>query len=824
MKIKLLFIILFLNLNCIAQIKGNITDEKGNPLPYVTVLIENTYKGTTSNEQGHYELNINRKGNYNLIFQYLGYKTQKKAVEIDGTNKVLNIIMVEEEYSLNEVVIQTKSNLSVSIIKKTIAHKKQNQEQTQQFSADFYSRGIFRIKNAPKSILGKKIDFFNDMLDSTRSGILYLSETVSKISYKKPHQLKETIIASKVSGNDNGFSFNSAASANFDFYKNTIKLNKNAVSPIADNALNYYKYKYEGVFKDENNNEIHKIKVIPKRFSEPTFTGSIYIADKTWAIYGIDLSINGSQIQNPALNSLCIKQNFYYNQQEKVWSKNTQTIDFNAGMLGINVNGKFSYVYSNYDFKTVFNKKSFGNEVLAFEENANKKDSVYWNTIRPIPLTNEETVDYLKKDLLQIKKKSKVYLDSIDRKNNKFAFLSPISGYSYKNSFKKWNITYSGILKGSSFNTVQGYKITPNVSFLKKNEEKQSYTKIAARFDYGFAEKLVRPVAEYSHKFNNKDQSEIKISGGSSTSQFNSANPISAMVNNVATLFFRDNYMKLYERNFINLFYGKEITNGIMLNGIIDYAERKPLENHTNYSFIKSDKDYTSNNPISPYDFSSPGITKSNLIKTSLYARVNFKQEYWSRPDGKFNIRNEKYPTLFLGFEKGFGSNNTKNNFTHINSRIFYDYNIRNLGNFACNVRLGKFFNAKDISFVDYKHFNGNQTHIGAIDKYLNVFNLMPYYNNSTNNKYLELHTEYDDNGFIINKIPLLNQLESSIVIGFHSLAIPERKPYSEVSIGMNNLGIGKFKIFRLDYVRAYQNGFKNDGIILGIKILNAFE
>jgi len=48
------------------------------------------------------------------------------------------------------------------------------------------------------------------------------------------------------------------------------------------------------------------------------------------------------------------------------------------------------------------------------------------------------------------------------------------------------------------------------------------------------------------------------------------------------------------------------------------------------------------------------------------------------------------------------------------------------------NLKAGKFFNADAISFVDYKHFDGNQTHIGQTERYLNVFNLMPYYTNST--------------------------------------------------------------------------------------------
>ena len=43
---------------------------------------------------------------------------------------------------------------------------------------------------------------------------------------------------------------------------------------------------------------------------------------------------------------------------------------------------------------------------------------------------------------------------------------------------------------------------------------------------------------------------------------------------------------------------------------------------------------------------------------------------------------------------------------------------------------------------MDYKHFNGNQTHIGQSERYLNVFNLLPYYANSTNDAYFEIHSD----------------------------------------------------------------------------------
>ena len=169
-----------------AQIRGTITDNKGIPLSLVTILEANTYNGTSSNQQGNYELNIKKTGEHTIVFQYLGFKTQKITVIIDKFPFTQNIKLIEENLSLSEIVINTKDNPANAVIRQTIAHKKDNSEKTAHFKADFYSRGIFNVKELPKKILGQKIGDLDGAVDSTGTGIIYLSETVSKIIFEKP--------------------------------------------------------------------------------------------------------------------------------------------------------------------------------------------------------------------------------------------------------------------------------------------------------------------------------------------------------------------------------------------------------------------------------------------------------------------------------------------------------------------------------------------------------------------------------------------------------------------------------------------------------------
>lgn len=816
----LLFLISFISF---SQIKGKITDEKGNPIPYAIVYEENTYNSTTANEKGEYELQLKKSQNATLVFKYLGFKTKREIVNSKVTSLILDVVLTEENYTLNEVIINTKVNPAIAIIKKAIASRKENTEKTNRFTADFYSRGIFKLKNLPKKIMGMKVDLGDKMssyLDSTGSGIIYLSETVSKITFEKPNQFKEKVIASKTAGDNKGYSYNTALSSNYNFYDNTVNIEINLISPIANNAMNYYKYKLEGTFFDQNNQQINKIKVIPKRDKEPVFEGYIYIVEDSWAIYAVDLVVKGYRMNNEFTETLQLKQNFDYNSTNKIWAKSSQSISFVAGAFGIQFIGNFNHVFSNYNFVDSFDKKTFTKEIIKIENDANKKDTQYWNTIRPIPLTEEEIVDYTKKDSIETVRESKKYLDSIDAKNNKFKIVDLLSGYSFKNTFKKYLLQYDGLNK-MTFNTVQGYSLSSGISYSKWNDETGKRTKFKTTFNYGFSEERFRINAEYSHRFNNINYATLIISGGTKVNQFNDNEPISDFINSMSSILFKNNFMKLYNKEFLGIQYNQDIANGVNLKGKIEYSQRKPLFNTSDYSLLEKDQLYTSNNPIAPNDFINPGFERHHLTKFNLGAKINFGNKIISRPDGKYNIKNDKYPTLFLNYEKAFAASDKKYEFSKIDAKISHSITLGNKGELAATINAGRFFNAENISFIDFKHFNGNQTHIGIEAKYLNNFLLLPYYSNSTNKSYFQLHSEYNDNGFVMNKIPLLRALNSKLVMGYHVLGTTNAKPYNEFNIGLDNLGFGKFKLFRIDYVQSFNGGIRKDGILFGLKFLN---
>ena len=65
------------------------------------------------------------------------------------------------------------------------ANKNKNTDKFAQYKADFYSRGLFKVKNLPKKFLGQEIDDMGGGLDSTRSGLYIFLKLFQRFHFKK---------------------------------------------------------------------------------------------------------------------------------------------------------------------------------------------------------------------------------------------------------------------------------------------------------------------------------------------------------------------------------------------------------------------------------------------------------------------------------------------------------------------------------------------------------------------------------------------------------------------------------------------------------------
>ena len=97
------------------KVTGRVTDENGEAIPGVTVLVKGTSTGTVTDLQGQYAIDVDQ-GN-TLVFSFVGYFTKEVTV---GNQSVINVTLTEDVKSLEEVVVvgygtQRKKDLTGSI-------------------------------------------------------------------------------------------------------------------------------------------------------------------------------------------------------------------------------------------------------------------------------------------------------------------------------------------------------------------------------------------------------------------------------------------------------------------------------------------------------------------------------------------------------------------------------------------------------------------------------------------------------------------------------------------------------------------------------------
>jgi len=803
MRSTLLFaIILLLSGPSFAQVNlsGKITDDQNKPIPFASIYIKNTTKGTSANSEGEYILKL-KPGVYEIQYKAVGYRQESRKVDL-SSNQTVNVVLQTETYQLRDVTVNTGGeDPAYAIVRKTIKRRKEHLNEVSAYTCEVYIKGLQKLLDAPKKFMGFDIQKAarENGLDSNRRGIVYLSESESKLSFEKPDNVHEEMISSKVSGSNRAFSYNRASDIKVNFYENNQNWgglsNRPVISPIADNALFYYKYKYIG-FSTENGETVDKIKVIPKRGYDACFQGYIYIIEDEWRLSGLDLFITKHQNIN-FVDTLRVNEQFIPVNQ-KVWMPASVKFAFTGGLFGFKLGGYFISVFKDYDLAPTFAKKEFA-EVLRINKEVNKKDSLYWETERPIPLTEEEKTDYQKKAILAQKRESKPYLDSLDRVNNKFKPGSLLlGGYRHYNRYNHEFYSIDPLLTSIRFNTVQGFSLNAGFNYRKRvDSTERRFFSLNARFGYGFSDHIVTggagvvvPVGDF----------DLGLNAGSEITDLNNTNPISPFWNTLYSLYERENYQKLYQKQYLSAFVHKRIAGGWQATAGAEWADRKWLPNTSAYSvFNPGNRSYTSNNPFLPNQ-DTQLFPENQSFKVTLRSTYDFSDKYETYPNGRRYLPSP-YPTVGISYVQGISgvlgsdvdysllsADISKNN---IPAGIF--------GNTSFYVGAGKFLNSSSVYYPDYKQFAGNE--ILFYKSGINSFLLLNYYTFSTKNEYLEGHLEQNFSGFILNKIPLIRKLKLQEIVDINYLSTPALKNYTELGLGIQYLN------FRLMYGTSFNSG-----------------
>jgi hypothetical protein len=788
------------------KLTGTVRDADGDPVPFASIYIKNTTKGTSANVDGVYGLALD-KGSYTIVFRAIGYKSKEQNVTMDA-NHTENVVLTAEAYSLTGVTIDGNAeDPAYEIIRQAIKTRKSHLTEVKEYTSDVYIKGVQKLVGAPKKFFGRDIQKTLD-LDTNRKGILYLSESTSKFAFQQPDNIHEEMISSKVAGRNSAFSFNKASDLMVNFYQNILLENtlsaRGFVSPIADNAMLYYRYKLLGVTND-GGATINKIQVIPRREHDPVFRGIIYIKDDSWHVVDADVYLSKNSGVN-LIDTLKISQQFL--QVENTYMPSNINFQFNGNVLGFKFEGYYVGVYNNYNIHPEFPKGYFTGEILKITKAVNKKDSLFWLNNRPIPLTAEESRDYVRKDSVAALKTSKKYLDSVERVNNKFGIGKLlISGYTVNNRFEKKSLSFDPILRAIIYNTVEGFAVNYGATYVKNLEDRKYYS-IRPEARYGFSSKEFTANLTANYYYNPVKRASVSVSGGSGIYDLNPLGTQTLLGNSINSLLFETNFVKFYKKEFVNIGTTRELFNGLQGSVVADLARNSTLINNSSFKILDpKDKEFTSNNPFTP-DVETPLFPNYTALTLSATLTYTFNQQYITRPDGKF-YQDSKYPTLMLNYRKGVnGILNSSVDYDIVNFSVTQNRISAGLwGYFSFVAGAGKFLNNDNVYYPDFKHFRGNNALFVKPD--LRRFLFLDFYQFSTKKEYIEAHIEHNFSGLFTNKIPLLRKIKLEEVVGASYLTEPDKKDYKEFYFGLQRLIFRATYGFAYDGNRRVEHGFR---------------
>ncbi|MBR1449972.1 MAG: carboxypeptidase-like regulatory domain-containing protein, partial [Prevotella sp.] len=86
-------------------VSGVVVDEKGDPMPYVTVKVKGTDRGVITDQAGQFSISLDNLDMAVVEFSYLGFKTVSRTYHPVKPTKSQRIVMHEDEGTLGEVVV-----------------------------------------------------------------------------------------------------------------------------------------------------------------------------------------------------------------------------------------------------------------------------------------------------------------------------------------------------------------------------------------------------------------------------------------------------------------------------------------------------------------------------------------------------------------------------------------------------------------------------------------------------------------------------------------------------------------------------------------------
>lgn len=841
---------------------GTITSGQGEPLPYATVYVVEKKSGTVTNEQGMFDFPLS-PGKYHVNFQFLGCSTEKQIITISSGYENVTVRLLPQAVQLPVVTITTSTeDPAYAIMRKAIASARYYKMLIKGYEATIYIKGFGELK-IPKII---RTLAAQQPLDTTE---YFLSETVSRNSYEYPNTYRQEVLSARSNNQDTGrVAINQFINANI--YE---PMFAGVVSPLSPSAFGFYRFKLINSFL-EGQNEISQIRVIPRSRGANVFEGDIYIVEGNWSVYSFTLKtwsqgfeVNINQMFAPVSQKVWFPINHRYDINGSIFGVEMK-FQYLASLSDyrVAINDTLSYdrlvlidekterdyaqavaeekerlkqkhsdttgtiipqpqKFTLKEFRKVMKKMEHESKkkekepkvIMDYTQNidtmAFKRDVAFWDSLRPIPLTNLEKRPGLGKKIDSVEAVKKSDTASIGGKFGK-AVSALLFGNRHKIS-KNWWLRNGSPFEQLNFNTIEGLNFTIPVELTRYGRDR---IRLKGDLRYGFVSKAFYGKGEITWRYQNDSwrRNELGLAGGNYIEQFNPEEPVHPFINTFYSLLWMDNYMKIYEKAFGGINGTFQLTPTMRLSGGLEWSRRSPLENTTDYTWVsRNGRSYTSN---APFSTELPDTRfkqhEAFLIKTGISYNPGLK---FIRNNGKLSPLRKSYPVITLNYTGALGDlTGTDVDYHRIEAGIHHlSHGPR--GDFEMKLCGGTTFHNNGISFPDFKHFNGNLTAItikGPVDGY----RLLDYYRFSTLGPWISALTTVRMNRFLLSRIFWLNIAGVRESFSVNYLRTGYSPNYTEVGYGIENI----LHMIKVEAFTAWEDEtYRAFGIRVGISLGN---
>jgi len=625
--------------NLIAQqfaIEGTITDRFTNhPLAFANIQVMNTSLGTSSNSDGKYLLRL-EKGSYKIVASYIGYKSDTISLSVN-MNLPINFKLIHTSINLDEITVLPKENPANTIIKRAILAKNYRNEKLISYKFNAYTKGIIK-STKDISANSNSIGIGLGVKDTAELKITGILENESIGYFQKPNNYKEEIIAQKQSANfPSSINMLTGGRIIQNFYSDDIQFfGRELVSPIAENALEYYYYFIKDTLAIDNRN-IFQIQFEPDYKSNPGFIGNLFITDSTFNLIKLDVNLNDAANPGGIFSRVNIIQQ-YLPYANSIY----MPIDYRLFVIG-NILGmaKFAFdiesVLYDYKINPKIDDNYFDMVVLKILPEAGKMDSSYWQNNQKIPNSLEEIEAYKR-------------IDSVEAIPKTFADnFSWLSNYTWLSD----NFSTVGTLNFYNFNKVEGHTLNGGIYYYNLFAKRLSS---AIDFSYSFSDQKFKSSISASYLLGKYRTTEISFSAFNNLSVlFGESDEYGKLLSTLTSLLFHNDFRNYFYSNGFNF----NITGAVfpILDlgiGFSNQTDKNSFVN-TEFSFFRKDKFYEPNKLIlegkTVTFLTNFKLDFRKYIEDGFYRRRTAQGKSFFTIDGEAEFSNKSILTSTLDFQ-----------------------------------------------------------------------------------------------------------------------------------------------------------------------------